>query len=259
MDKYGICLQALIPVRSHPSERAEMTTQIIFGETYTIDEISGNWARITTIYDNYEGWIDKKLIYNIDNELFNQIKLDKVAISNKIISPLRNITKNQLLPLVAGSSLPSINKSGEFKIQDQKFHYKYKTKVMEPTGENIANMAKQYENAPYLWGGRTVLGIDCSGLTQIVYKIIGIYLNRDASMQVNQGKSVDFIEESQPGDIAFFDNDEGQIIHVGILLNNHEIIHASGWVKIESIDHQGIFNAEQQKYSHKLRVIKRII
>ena len=259
MIKYGICLQALIPVRIHPSERYEMVTQIIFGELYTIHEITGNWATVTLLFDGYNGWIDKKSIYEISEDIFHKIEKNNIVSSHKIISPISNLSDNRIIPLVAGSSLPFIDKMGEFKINDQKFYYKHKTRTISSTGENIAQLARQFENAPYLWGGRTILGIDCSGFTQIVYKITGIALNRDASRQIDQGKSVNFIEEAHPGDLAFFDNEDGQIIHVGILLNNHEIIHASGWVRIDPIDHQGIYNTETNKYSHKLRVIKRIV
>jgi len=259
MIKYSICLQTLIPVRINPSERAEMVTQVLFGELFTINEITGNWAKITILFDGYNGWIDKKLVFEISEGFFNKLKKNETAISHKIISPINNITQNKIIPLVAGSFLPFINELGKFKIENETYHYKHKTSTYLPTGENIARLAKQFENAPYLWGGRTILGIDCSGFTQIVYKIAGIALNRDASKQIEQGKPVSFIEETHSGDLAFFDNDEGQIIHVGIILNKNKIIHASGWVRIDSIDHQGIFNENSNKYSHKLRVIKRII
>jgi len=212
-----------------------------------------------TNFDNYEGWTDKKLNYEISAPLYKEIEMGNTIFSHKILSTLSCISKNSIIPLVAGSSLPFINKLSEFTIDNHKFEYKQKAEIISATGENIIQLAKNFENAPYLWGGRTVLGIDCSGLSQLVYKIVGIALPRDASMQVNKGESISFITEAQPGDLAFFDNDEGQIIHVGILLNENEIIHASGWVKINSIDHQGIFNTDTNSYSHKLRVIKRII
>ena len=123
----------------------------------------------------------------------------------------------------------------------------------------MADSAYTFINAPYLWGGRSPLGIDCSGFTQVVYKLAGQKLQRDAYQQADQGITLGFIEEAEAGDLAFFDNDEGKIIHVGILLGQGKIIHASGKVRIDRIDHQGIFNEETGKYSHKLRIIKRIL
>jgi len=259
MIKYCICLHTLIPVRIHPSERAEMVTQILFGEIYTVIELSGNWTKIVTDFDDYEGWIDKKLNYEISENIFKQIQLSKVVSSFKTSSTIFNKTDNKHIPLAAGSSLPFKDELCEFLIVDKKFKYLPKIENVLSTGSTIVELAKQFENAPYLWGGRTIFGVDCSGLTQLVYKMVGICLPRDASVQIGQGELIGFISDAQPGDLAFFDNDEGVIIHVGILIDSETIIHASGWVRIDKIDHQGIFNTDTMTYSHKLRVIKRII
>jgi cell wall-associated NlpC family hydrolase len=130
---------------------------------------------------------------------------------------------------------------------------------VKPNKSNIVATAFLYLNAPYLWGGKTPFGVDCSGFTQMVYKLNGINLNRDASQQATQGEALSFIEESEPGDLAFFDNAEGEIIHVGIIMENNYIIHAHGKVRIDRLDHSGIYNAERQIHTHKLRVIKKIV
>lgn len=258
MRKLCICTQTLIQVRLEPSEKAELITQLLFGETFEVIDLMGNWAKIITVFDAYEGWIDKKLITELSENSSKQFE-GNVFICNKTITSLHNASKNFDIPLVAGSSLPFMNELGEFTIEKMRYCFADDFAKKALTGDNVIMLAQQFLNAPYLWGGRTVLGIDCSGLTQLVYKLLGVTLFRDASMQINQGRLIEFLEEAQPGDLAFFDNSEGKIIHVGILLNNHQIIHCSGWVKIESIDHQGIFNTDLQNYSHSLRLIKRII
>ena len=116
-----------------------------------------------------------------------------------------------------------------------------------------------YLNSPYLWGGRSPFGIDCSGFTQMVFKLNGIKLPRDAYEQAEIGKTLNFIEETQKGDLAFFDNEEGKIIHTGIIIDKNKIIHSSGKVRIDNLDHYGIFNAETGKYSHNLRLIKKVV
>ena len=122
----------------------------------------------------------------------------------------------------------------------------------------IVHKAFLFLNTPYLWGGKTPFGIDCSGFTQLVYKLCGHTLLRDAKDQATQGEVLSFIEESEPGDLAFFDNEEGVITHVGIIMQDYFIIHASGKVRIDVLDHSGIYNTDTKKHTHKLRVIKRI-
>lgn len=248
-----ICTYTLIPVRSEPNEQAEMVTQLLFGELYTVIDTNEKWALIKITTDNYMGWIDIKLLTQISSEEHDIL----LSSSPKIISsPICHTQiNNNSMPLVAGSLYYENSDSG-FTIN--------KTSYSKPDSHcfnisEISEISNQFINAPYLWGGKSVLGIDCSGLSQIVFKTLGIQLPRDASQQVAKGTSVNFINETKPGDLAFFDNDEGNIIHVGIILNNHQIIHASGSVRIDKIDHQGIFRTDTKKYSHKLRIIKRIV
>lgn len=127
------------------------------------------------------------------------------------------------------------------------------------TNDSIADTAMKFINSPYIWGGRLPSGLDCSGFTQLVYKIQGTPIPRDSWQQAEKGKIIDFIDQAEPGDLVFFDNDRGKIAHVGMILSRGLVIHASGRVRIDSIDHHGIFKPEINGYSHKLRTIKRIL
>ena len=261
--EYGICLHSVIPVRAEPSHKSEMVTQILFGELYTVIERENSWCKIRLSFDNYEGWIDVLQADLIDEEEYTSITLDLMQL-------LSHETVRSMIPLVIGSSLPDYNDSQICVGQDVFFYDGLVSEsLLAQTSTFIQNKLKTrqqllrdamlYMNAPYLWGGRTPFGIDCSGFVQMVYKLQGLKMLRDASQQATQGEVVNLLAEGEPGDLVFFDDVEGRITHVGILIDRHRIIHCSGHVQIDSIDHEGIFSAKLQKYTHKLRLIKRII
>ncbi len=256
--EYGICTLATVPVRETPYNKSQMINQLLFGDLFKINDINGGWALITTTDDNYEGWVDVKQINKVSETWFQKaVNSQRNFVADYcgfIISG--NKTK---IPVTMGASIPLLDNT-EFSIENDKFTFEGRTleNTSKVTKENIIKTAKLYLKAPYLWGGRSPFGIDCSGFSQMVFKINGILLPRDSSQQINIGKEISFIEEAGTGDLAFFDNDEGNIVHVGILIDNKTIIHASGEVRIDKIDHFGIFNEETGNYSHKLRVIKRI-
>ena len=252
---FGICNLANIPLRIEPSDRSELVSQVLFGEHFTVLEKNQKWSKIRLFFDDYEGWIDNKQYATISEEQFEQLSVDNIVLSSDLIEYITS-PKNLLIPIPLGSSLSFLNyeaiNSGSFSFEGLKIS------GVKPK-QNLINTAFMYLNAPYLWGGKTPFGIDCSGFTQMVYKLNGYKLFRDASQQANQGEALSFIEESEPGDLAFFDNDEGNIVHVGIIMDDNYIIHASGKVRIDRLDHLGIYNAEANKHTHKLRVIKKII
>ncbi len=252
---FGICNLAIIPLRFEASDRSEIVSQVLFGEHFEIIEQVKQWSRIRLQYDAYEGWIDSKQMQLISESSFAQLSQDAIILSADLIEYV-TAPNNILIPIPLGSSLSFLNHN-EINVSNFDFEG---TKINGVKSKNnLINTAYSYLNAPYLWGGKTPFGIDCSGFTQMVYKLNGYKLLRDASQQATQGEALSFIEESEPGDLAFFDNDEGNIIHVGIIMENNYIIHASGKIRIDRLDHLGIYNPETNKHTHKLRVIKKII
>jgi hypothetical protein len=252
---FGICNLAIIPLRLESSDRSEIVSQVLFGEHFEILEQQKQWSRIKMHFDGYEGWVDSKQYQVISDSNFNQLSDEPIVLSSDLIEYVTG-GSNLLMPIPLGASVSfltndTINTNG-FAFEGTKINGVKDKK-------NLINTAFLYLNAPYLWGGKTPFGIDCSGFTQMVYKLNGYKLLRDAAQQSGQGEALSFIEESEPGDLAFFDNEEGIIIHVGIIMQNNYIIHASGKVRIDRLDHLGIYNAETNKHTHKLRVIKKII
>lgn len=252
---FGICILANIPLRFEPSDKSEIVSQVLFGEHFSVIEGTAKWSKIVLHYDNYEGWIDNKQFKEISENQYNQLSNDSVILSSDLIEYI-TASNNFLMPIPLGASLNFLNHN---QINSENYTFEgIKTSGIKDKS-NLINTAFLYLNSPYLWGGKTPFGIDCSGFTQMVYKLNGYKLLRDASQQANQGEALSFIEESEVGDLAFFDNDEGNIVHVGIIMNDNYIIHASGKVRIDRLDHLGIYNAELNKHTHKLRVIKKIV
>lgn len=263
---YGICHSSLAPLRAEPNHQSEMISQILFGEKFSIkliEDSNRKWLFIENSWDNYQGWINVGHVTLIDKKAFNKTtKYFTGDHTDGLIADNRSILK---LPL--GSELFQLKKAQmEWYFQEGNFKGK-KIKSIQSTqytasGEEIINWAFQYLGAPYLWGGKSLYGIDCSGLAQMAYRMSQFGLPRDASQQVHMGTVVDFIEQAQAGDLAFFDNEEGRIIHVGIMIDAAHIIHAtesSGGVVIDSIDNSGIISKKLKKRTHQLRIIKRII
>lgn len=248
--QYGVGHLNIVPVRLENSDKSEMVTQLLFGDHFKIIDKRKNWVKIRIAFDQYEGWIDHQQYIEITEENYKQLDQQKNVLVADLVEFLHD--QNHQLQLVSiGANLKAL----------PLLPFQYDGKKMEkklPKSE-LVKTALLYLNSPYLWGGKTPFGIDCSGFTQMVYKICGYTLKRDASQQATQGEALSFIEESEPGDLAFFDNAEGNIIHVGIIMENNYIIHAHGKVRVDRIDHSGIFNVDTNWYSHNLRVIKKIV
>ncbi len=251
---YGISNLSIVPMRNEAADQSEMVNQVIFGEHFKVLEIRKKWSKIRLAHDSYEGWICNKQWIEIEEDIYKQLDKEVATITTDILDI---ITKNHHQPIVIGSILPSY-KSGHALINNEMYQFDGLTTPGFIKKDKLVENALMYLNAPYLWGGRSPLGIDCSGFTQMVYRLQGVDLPRDAYQQAKVGTTLSFVEESEAGDLAFFDNAEGKITHVGIILEDNHIIHASGKVRIDRIDQQGIFNTEIGNHTHKLRLIKSI-
>lgn len=256
---YGICPFSIVPIRSNSSDKSEMMSQLLFGELVEILDRKGRqWLRVRCHYDNFVGWVAANQINPItpsEFELFSK----NYAYNLEIMQPV--MAEDHAFPITIGAQLPNFDGLG-FKIGDANYTFSGQAIFpadIEANAELIQKIARRYLFAPYLWGGRSPLGIDSPGFIQVVFKIAGFKLPREAVQQVYFGDTVDFIEEAQPGDLAFFENRTGKVTHVGIILPENLIIHAFGMVRIDKLDHYGIYNSDIKKYSHKLRLIKRVL
>jgi len=236
-----------------------MTDQLLFGESFKILEMRGEWHYIERSIDGYGGWIAGRHFMEASGAHMENIQ---EAINRIVDQPFARLIFGQSGMWVPGGSVLPFFDDSTHSFTLNGIHYKLEstqTAEKEDTRQGVMRTALQYQNAPYLWGGKTIMGIDCSGFIQVVYRICSILLPRDSQQQLNHGHTIGFIKDARGGDLAFFDNEEGEIVHAGIMLGPDRIIHASGRVRIDPIDHQGIYSKEEHKYSHKLRVIKNAI
>jgi cell wall-associated NlpC family hydrolase len=256
--RHGICQLSIVPVRANPSSKEEMVTQLLFGETYFVTESQGEWLKIESADDAYEGWINELQHTDWDQDagqayLVKDFPFLEASIENTL----------ERIFLLPGSQLQKTKIEGNHIVfQINNTTYKAHFEVSKQgffTFTEMKEFALNFISAPYLWGGRTLFGMDCSGFTQLLYKLRGVQLHRDAWQQALLGADVAFLNEVKLGDLAFFDNEEGKITHVGMILENGEIIHASGKVRIDKLDSYGIFDEKKGSHSHKLRTIRRII
>ncbi|MDT0676894.1 NlpC/P60 family protein [Autumnicola musiva] len=248
--QYGICHLSIVPIRFSASDQSEMVSQLLYGEHFKILEERGKWSRIRVAFDQLEAWIDNRQYLKLTEDQYVQLEEQGSNLSADLFSYIIDAT-GQLLPVPLGAVLNFLKPLGH------SFEGEMTTDRKEKS--TLINTALLYLNSPYCWRGRSPLGIDSSGFTQMVYKLNGYRLKRTSAEQATQGAPLSFIEESEPGDLAFFDNNEGIIEHVGIMMQDNHIIHVDGMVRIDRIDHSGIFNVDQKRHTHQLRVIKKII
>jgi len=257
--EFGVCRLSVVSVRKDPMDQSEQVTQLLFGDHYEVTEASKDkkWLKIKINFDQYVGWIDSRQHQPITQEYYNHINNAEFKITTDVTASMLYNKSPQVV--LMGSIIP-ISSAELFKMEEQfAFNGEAKNLGQKREVEFLKSTAMKYLNAPYQWGGKNPFGIDCSGLTQMVFKIAGYRLFRDAWQQANQGKALKSLAESKPGDLAFFQNAEGKITHTGILINGDKIIHASGKVRVDHISVEGILNLDTKIYTHKLSHVRRIL
>ena len=259
---HGICGLSTVPVRAEASDKAELVTELLFGDCYTVLLTQGNWLHVELAADKYLGWIDAKQHQPVSADYFRAWGAQDHPRSLDVVQVVSDATLRQ--PVTLGCRLPFFD-GMTLKIGDRSLFFNGNATnpaQPNPAERQLALLRKagqHYLRAPYVWGGKSIFGLDCSGLTQQLFGLIGVQLPRDARQQIALGEPVDFVTQTRPGDLAFFDNADGHIVHVGLVLDEGLLLHAHGEVRLDPLDHLGIFNRSRQLYSHKLRLIKRLL
>ena len=253
--RYAINHLSVITVHTEANELSNICTEVLFGEFFKVLERRASWSRIRLFDDKSEGWVQNNQYTEITAEQYEELSKDIPVYCAQSVGVCRSQNKQQ--PILIGSRLPFFSDT-TFQISDNQYSFDGYVATGKKPKSDIARLAKGFLNAPYHYGGRSFFGIDSSALVQLCYRLCGRKLSRTAAEQASGGEVLSFVEEAEEGDLAFFDNDEGQINHVGIILNDHLIIHSYGCVRIDQIDQTGIFNADESKYTHRLRLLKKM-
>jgi hypothetical protein len=262
MVKHGVIHCSLAAIRKAPTEKSEMINQMLFGECIIVQKVLLRWQYVESVYDGFAGWINGLSLVSLADDQLIHFESENSTVLPRLSRAVIHGKGDSTIHLVPGSVLPSYRgENGEFHLGGQQYSLDCPVEqdAMRPDRKRFVDTGFSFLNSPYLWGGRSPFGIDSPGLIQVVGKIHGICLPREIGQQVTIGSTVNFIEEAKPGDLAFFDDEEGEFAHAGIIVDKGRILHASGSVRIDALDHQGIFREDIGEYTHRLRVVKNII
>lgn len=257
--QFGICPLNTVPIRNSSSHKSEMISQLLFGEMVEVLEKKGRqWTRVRCQEDNFVGWVSTHQLEEITPSEFQSYQ-NQFAFVLDLLHPAQR--DDAFIPLSLGARLPNFD-GMRFTIGTQTYSFTGQAVFPEDLvaqPQLILKIARKYLHAPMLWGGRSPFGLDSAGLVQVVYRMAGQQLPREAYQQVLEGESVDFVEQAYAGDLAFFENQAGRITHTGILFPDNQVLHVYGKVRLDRLDHYGIYHTELKRYTHRLRIVKRVL
>lgn len=257
--QFGICPLSTVAIRNSSSHKSEMISQLLFGEMVEVLEQKGRqWTRVRCQDDNFVGWVATQQLEEITPTEFEAYQ-SQYAFVLDLLHPAQK--DDAFIPLTLGARLPGFD-GMRFSIGSNSYSFTGQAVFPEDITAQpqlILKIARRYLHAPMLWGGRSPFGLDSAGLVQVVYRLAGKQLPREAFQQVLQGESVDFVEQAQAGDLAFFENQAGRITHAGILFPENQILHVYGQARMDRVDHYGIYNEGLKRYTHRLRIVKRVL
>lgn len=259
---YAINLHPLIPVRAEASERSEQVTQLLFGERVRTGDQNDGFIFIINHMDGYTGWVDIRMLTPLDESTWIMLNEMPLCLTSRPVTEVILMGDNRVMRLSYGSLIPAYNpKKGTFGFGRTFWSIcpEFVKTPVEPSLSGIEETALQFLYTPYLWGGKGIFGIDCSGFTQIVYSLHGVNIPRDAKDQALFGTEVAHLNEAQTGDLVYFAAEGKSISHVGILLDRETILHASGSVQFDKITDAGIVSTPTVSYTKPLVKICRYI
>ena len=250
---YAICSVSVAPIRKEAAHRSEMTSQLLFGEAVEIISTDKEWLQVRCIHDGYEGYLTEHLVTEAE-------QYTAASPAQYVTTGLLNgLEKSgETIPVPMGCSLPGFEAQSKNLWNGFRYAGTYRDTKSGYTIHDLHTILKPWLHAPYLWGGRSFLGVDCSGFVQTAFKILGIQLLRDAWQQAGQGSAVATLQNSRAGDLAFFQNENGRIVHVGFVLEDQRIMHAAGKVRIDTLTEKGIIQPGSGKQTHTFHSLRRI-